>query len=122
MGTERKKRVRVFAGDYNDLLRFESIGYEPDEGGGRKEIWSTFIDQVGGSIEPYVDEELFASMQIKPTSAAKVHCHYFPGLDESMRMYSYADGKFYNIVSAVNLDNADREWEIIAVYRRGQWV
>jgi hypothetical protein len=118
----RRPQVRVFAGDYQDYLRFETVSYEPDEGGGRREIWNTALDNAGASEAPFYDEELFASMANKPTSGVKILCHFFPGLDSSWRIYSYADDKYYNVFSVVNVDNADREYEIVAFWRRGQWV
>jgi hypothetical protein len=122
MGKYRSRPVRVFAGTYRELVRFEQISYETDEGGGRQEVWTTFIDNVGASVEPFDDPELFSTMALKPTSACKVYCHSFPGLDSSMRMFNYVDGLFYNIVSVVDEDSDNRELQILAVYRKGQWV
>lgn len=69
--------------------------------------WSDFIT-VWGSVEPILGKELFAAETINSNIQIKFRCMYFEGVTNEMRIkYNNTE---YEILSAVNYKNLNREW------------
>jgi SPP1 family predicted phage head-tail adaptor len=92
--------------DMRSKLTFRSRS-ATQNGYGEEIIW-TNVQTVWGSVEPLLGKELFAAETINSNIQIKFRCMYFSGVTAEMRIQY--NGIEYEILSAVNVKNLNREW------------
>lgn len=92
--------------DMRSKITFRSRQATQD-GYGEETTW-TDLATVWASAEPILGREMFAAETAKSNIEIKFRCWYFVGPDVKMRIVHQT--KEYEILSAVNVKNLDREW------------
>lgn len=78
---------------------------------GEELTWTDFTT-VWGSVEPLLGNEFFKAETYESKVEIKFRCYFFNGVTNDMRV-SYA-GTDYDILSAINVKNLNREYLIYA--------
>lgn len=96
--------------DMRELITFKSRNTEQNDYG--EELEWTVGETVFASVEPLLGNEFFVAERTDSKVEVKFRCWYFEGLTNEMRVLF--NGKEYEILSAVNYKNQNREWLIYA--------
>lgn len=96
--------------DMRDLITIKSRNTAQNDYG--EELVWTNGDTHFASVEPLLGNEYFVAERADSKVEIKFRCWYFPGLTNEMRL-SF-NGKDYEILSAINFKNLNREWLIYA--------
>lgn len=92
--------------DMRSKITFRSR--QATQNGYGEEVTWTDLATVWASAEPILGREMFAAETAKSNVEIKFRCYYFSGPDVKMRILHQS--KEYEILSAVNVKNLDREW------------
>lgn len=77
-----------------------------------EELTWTDLTTVWGSVEPLLGNEYFKAETFETKVEIKFRCYFFSGVTNEMRV-NYA-GTDYDILSAINVKNLNREYLIYA--------
>lgn len=92
-------------------LTFKSTNTTADSFGEVSESPTTTVATVWGSINPLSGRELLQAQQVQAEVTHRVRIRYRSGLDPSMQIVFGT--RTFDIVSIINLEERDREIEIL---------
>ena len=87
----------------------------PNAYGERVASWIDYKTDISCAVNPVTAREYFMGSERVADITTRFNIRYIAGITESMRI-SYAD-KFYDIISVINIGEANRELEILARQR-----
>lgn len=94
--------------DMRYLVTFKSRG-DAQNGYGEELVW-TDVTTCFASFEPNLGSEYYAAERADSKVEAKIRCWYFEGVTNEMRVLH--EGQDYEVLSAINYKNLNREWLI----------
>lgn len=105
----------MMAGSLRHELTIRSRSTASDGYGGKGTATVTDAATVWGSITPIHAQEFQGSQQRSSTREYEVHLRYDANLALTMQheLYNPRTGSTYRIVSLVDVDERQREWELV---------
>lgn len=81
--------------------------------------WSnaTTVTTIFATLESLVGSEAFAAKQYNPELSHRLHTPYLTGVTITPAMRIVFGSRYFDIQSIQNLDEENREWEILAIER-----
>lgn len=95
-----------FASRARTRISIEQQAATGDAYGGRKKVWSTFIE-VWGIVEPASGREVFSNLQLQSRVDSRITIRYLPELSDTMsaaRFRVRLGSRLYNVQAVLNLD------------------
>lgn len=99
------------AGRLNRKVVVQQKTATTDTYGGPSYSWATYATLWAG-VYPARGREIIAAMAERGEMLTKFVCRYVAGITEDMRL-SF-DGKYYNIVSVIDVNDRHKELQIMA--------
>lgn len=109
--------MAIRAGKLRHKITIQKRSATTDEYGGESDVWTDFLT-VRASVEPLQGREFYASQQMQAETTIRFRIRYAAGITPQMRV-SYG-GRFFNISSIINPDEANHELHIMAVEVAGE--
>jgi SPP1 family predicted phage head-tail adaptor len=103
-------------GKLRHRIIIQSLQKVDDGGGGYTEDWVN-IGNVWASVQPLQGRELFQAQQVQAELSHKVRIRYREGIVPSMRVVF--NNRIMEIQSVINIDEANREIELLCIERSG---
>jgi SPP1 family predicted phage head-tail adaptor len=100
------------AGEMRHHLTIQSLATTPTAEGDTLDTPVT-VAKVWARIMPLSGSEKFVAAMQQDTSSHKINCRYVSGITPKMRAIR-ADGRVFNFTSVNNVDERNRELEILA--------
>ncbi len=100
----------MISGRKSKSIQIETVTQVVNAFGGLAETWATF-KKVFAEVSPTRGQEYFSSRQINTKNNVSFRFNYFSGITTKMRV-SY-DGKVYDIQSIININERNREIELM---------
>lgn len=92
--------------DYRHKIVFLESRGGSDKFGEPKDNWKE-VTSVWASVSPLLGNELFSALTTDTKVEVKFNCRYIPGITNDMRIQY--NGKKYEILSAINVKELNRE-------------
>ena len=104
------------AGKLRHSITVEQVSEVRDARGETTKTWSTFLTSRAG-IYPLRGKEFFAAHQDNAEINTKIVLRYQPGITAEMRVL--ANGNYYDIQAVINVEERNRELNLMCMDRFG---
>ena len=99
-------------GRYRTRLHIEEAAETRTSDGGITSGWAS-IGTTWAWVRGLRGRELFSAQQINPQTTHKITMHHRSGMNSGLRLLDKTGARVFNIESVVNLDERNREIEMI---------
>lgn len=100
------------AGELRRRVTIQQRAATQDTFGGQSTSWTDWQTNVPCAIQPLAGRELMAARAVNAETTHMIDMRYMPGLTAAMRIL-YGT-RVFNIVSVVNVEERNREHQIMA--------
>jgi len=100
------------AGTLRHSIDIQSKALTTDAWGGAVESWTNFATGLRADVHPLSGRELIAAQAAQSETTTRFTTRYISGVTQGMRVVY--GGKYYDISAAINVNEMDRELQIMA--------
>jgi len=98
-------------GQLRHIIDIQSKQATQDEWGGDIFDWANYAAGMRADVHPLSGRELMAAQAAQSEATTRFETRFIPGVTQAMRVVY--GGKYYNILSVINVDELNREMHLI---------